>query len=137
MTRVRLSVPNRIGSVGGNGSDRDVTDSIAIARVELVWVSRVSAVAAKFGLPPARAARFGHTTNIIKQKDAARKSVTKNLKLATRSRRTRRLILEFRIDATPKPECVQLLRDGSKERTEQEARNNLNCRSELSQDYLC
>jgi hypothetical protein len=88
MTRVRLSVPNSIGSVGGNGSDREVTDSRAIARVELVWVTRVSTVAAKFicGVPPARAARFGQTTNIVRQKDAARKGVTNNLKFATRGR---------------------------------------------------
>jgi len=99
MTRVRLSVPNRIGSVGGNGSDRDVTDSIAIARVELVWVSRVKAVAAEFICGAARAARFGDTTNIVRQKDAAaRKGVTKNLKFAPRGWRTGRLILEFGID---------------------------------------
>ena len=104
MTRVRLSVPNRIGSVGGNGSDREVTDSSAIARVEFVWVSRVSAVAARFtcGVPPARAARFGLATNIVRKKDAARKGVTKSLKFAPRGRRTGRLILEFRIDGDPK-----------------------------------
>ena len=104
MTRVRLSVPNRIGSVGGNGSEREVTESIAIAREELVWVCRVGPVAAGFicCVPWARAARFGHPTNSVRPNDAARKRVTRNLKFAKRGRRTKRLILEFRIDGAPK-----------------------------------
>ena len=40
--RVRVSKPNRTGAFREKGSERKVTDSTAIARVELGWVSKVT-----------------------------------------------------------------------------------------------
>jgi hypothetical protein len=47
ITRVRASGPKGIDATGANGSVTRLTDSTASARVELVFVSRIGAVATR------------------------------------------------------------------------------------------